>query len=58
MERYYGKVYSNKKLDHYDSDGRLIQYPSKRPMRIIALIKITEQIDANRKYTEKGKRND
>ena len=44
----------NKKLDHYyDSDGRLIQYPSKRPMRSIALIKITEQIDANRKYTEK-----
>ena len=43
----------NKILDHYDSDGRLIQYPSKRPMRIIALIKITEQIDANRKYTEK-----
>ena len=43
----------NKKLDHYDSDGRLIQYQSKRPMRIIALIKITEQIDANRKYTEK-----
>lgn len=44
----------NKKLDnYYDSDERLIQYPSKRPMRIIVLIKITEQIDANRKYTEK-----
>lgn len=44
----------NKKLDnYYDSDGRLIQYPSKKPMRIIVLIKITEQIDANRKYTEK-----
>lgn len=44
----------NKKLDnYYDLDGRLIQYPSKRPMRIIVLIKITEQIDANRKYTEK-----
>ena len=44
----------NKKLDnYYDSEGRLIQYPSKKPMRIIVLIKITEQIDANRKYTEK-----
>ena len=44
----------NKKLDnYYDSEGRLIQYPSKRPMRIIVLIKITEQMDANRKYTEK-----
>ena len=44
----------NKKLDnYYDSDGKLIQYPSKRPMRIIALIKIVKQIDANRKYTEK-----
>lgn len=48
IEAYY------KKLDnYYDSDERLIQYPSKRPMRIIALIKITEQIDANKKYTEK-----
>lgn len=44
----------HKKLEHYyDSDGRLIQYPSKRPMRILALIRITEQIDASRKYTEK-----
>lgn len=44
----------NKKLDnYYDTNERLIQYPSKRPMRIIALIKIAEQMDANRKYTEK-----
>ena len=44
----------NKKLDnYYDSNGRLIQYPSKRPMRIIVLIKIVEQMDANRRYTEK-----
>lgn len=44
----------NKKLDnYYDSDGRLIQYPSKRPMRIIVLIKIAKQLDANKKYTEK-----
>lgn len=44
----------NKKLDnYYDSNGKLIQYPSKRPMRIIALIKITERMDPDRKYTEK-----
>ena len=44
----------NKKLDNYlDSDGRLVQYPSKRPMRILALIKIVEQMEADRKYTEK-----
>lgn len=41
----------NKKLDNYlDSDGRLVQYPSKRPMRILALIKIVEQMEADRKY--------
>ena len=44
----------NKKLDNYfDSNGKLLQYPSKRPMRIIVLIKIAEQMDENRKYTEK-----
>lgn len=48
VETYYKKLGSC-----YDSDGKLIQYPSKRPMRIIALIKIIEQIDADRKYTEK-----
>ncbi|MDE7322689.1 MAG: DUF2087 domain-containing protein [Lachnospiraceae bacterium] len=30
-----------------------LQYPSKRPMRIIVLIKIVEHMEANRKYTEK-----
>lgn len=44
----------DKKLDHfYDPDGRLIQYPAKRPMRILALIRIAERMDAGRKYTEK-----
>lgn len=47
------QIYYKKLENYYDADGRLTQYPSKRPMRIIALIKITEQIDANRKYTEK-----
>ena len=44
----------NKKLDNYfDSNGKLLQYPSKRPMRIIVLIKIVRQMEENRKYTEK-----
>ena len=47
------EMYHKKMNGYYDPDGRLIQYPSKKPMRIIALIKIAEQIDADRKYTEK-----
>lgn len=47
------QIYHKKMDNYYDSNERLIQYPSKRPMRIIALTKIAEQIDANRKYTEK-----
>ena len=43
----------NKKLDNYfDSNGKLLQYPSKKPMRIIVLIKIVRQMEENRKYTE------
>lgn len=44
----------NKKLQHYyDGSGRLLQYPSKKPLRILALIRIAEKIDMDRKYTEK-----
>lgn len=43
-----------KKLEHYYSeDGKLTRYPSKRPMRIIALIKIAEQFEAGKQYREK-----
>lgn len=48
IEAYYKKL-----NNYYDSEERLTQYPSKKPMRIIALKKIAEQIDENRKYTEK-----
>lgn len=47
------QVYYRKLDNYYDSDGRLMQYPSKRPMRVIALMKMAEQMDADRKYTEK-----
>lgn len=48
MQAYYKKL-----ENYYDSNGRLLQYPSKRPLRILVLIKIAEQMDENRKYTEK-----
>ena len=47
------QTYDRKLAHSYDPDGRLIQYPAKRPMRILALIRIAEQMDAGRKYTEK-----
>lgn len=47
------RTYHHKLNHYYDSNGKLIQYPSKRPMRVIALIRIVEQMDADRKYTEK-----
>lgn len=48
------QVTNKKKIAvYYDSDGRLTQYPSKRPLRIIVLEKIAECFDKDRKYTEK-----
>lgn len=47
------QTYNKKLANYYDANGKLIQYPSKRPMRIIVLIKIAEHMDSNRKYTEK-----
>lgn len=37
----------------YDSEGRLAQYPRKKALRLIALTKIADCFDKNRKYTEK-----
>lgn len=36
-----------------DSEGRLTAYPSKRKMKLYALIYIAQKIDRNRIYTEK-----
>lgn len=38
---------------YYDKEERLTQYPSKRPLRILALSAIAEKFDASRKYSEK-----
>lgn len=43
-----------KKLgNYYDSQGKLVQYPTKRPLRIIALVRIAECFEEDKKYTEK-----
>ena len=47
------ELYREKLKRYYDSEDRLTQYPSKRPLRILALIQIVQKIDATRKYTEK-----
>ena len=46
-------VYREKLKKYYDEENRLTQYPSKRPMRILALIKIAEKFEFSVKYTEK-----
>ena len=46
-------VYEKKMSAYYDSEGRLLQYPSKRPMRVLALTKIAECFEMEKKYTEK-----
>lgn len=45
--------YKNKLRRFYDNQGRLIQYPVKKPMREIALKKIAECFEYGKKYTEK-----
>lgn len=46
-------AYREKLRRYYESEGKLTQYPQKRPMRILALLKIAEKFEAGRTYTEK-----
>ena len=46
-------AYQRKMTSYYDSEGRLTQYPSKKPLRLIALSKIADCFDVDRKYSEK-----
>ena len=48
MEKYLEKL--NR---YYDAENKLTQYPSKRPMRMIALERIAEKFQEDKKYTEK-----
>lgn len=47
------KLYREKLKRYCDSEDRLTQYPSKKPLRILALIRIVQKFDTTRKYTEK-----
>lgn len=46
-------TYQKKLLSYYDLEGRLTQYPSKKPMRLIALTKIAACFEKDRTYSEK-----
>ena len=46
--------YRNKMDKHYyDGEKRLVRWPSKRPMRIMALLSIAERFSPGMEYTEK-----
>ena len=46
-------IYQKKMAHYYDSQGRLLQYPTKKPMRVMALTRIADCFELERKYTEK-----
>ena len=45
--------YKSKMIKYYNEENKLMQYPSKRPMRIIALARIADRLEIGKKYTEK-----
>lgn len=47
------EAYEKKLGMYYDAQGRLKQYPSKRPLREIALSKIAAHFEKDKIYTEK-----
>lgn len=47
------ELYREKHKRYCASEDRLTQYPSKKPLRILALIRIVQKFDTTRKYTEK-----
>ena len=53
MELSRQEEYRKKLGNYYDAQGRLTQYPSKKPMRVIALSKIADCFEYGKKYTEK-----
>ena len=46
-------IYREKLKHYYNDEGRLTQYPPKRPMRLIALSKIAERFEPGKQYKEK-----
>lgn len=47
------ELYREKTKRYYDAENKLKQYPSKKPMRILALIEIALKFDMGNKYTER-----
>lgn len=47
------EAYNEKVKRYYDNEDKLVQYPSKKPMRLLALIRIADKLEPLRKYTEK-----
>lgn len=45
--------YKEKLERYYDEEGKLTQYPSKRPLRVLALIKVADDFEKDKIYTEK-----
>ena len=45
--------YKNKIKRFYDESGKLVQYPAKRPLRMIALQKIAAEFELNLKCYNK-----
>lgn len=53
VNAYIRQKYKDKLERLYDENGKLIQYPSKRPLRPIVLEKIAQKFEVGKTYTEK-----
>lgn len=53
MEQNLSEKYNKQILNYYDKDGKLSQYPSKKPLRDMALEKIALCFEKGKNYTEK-----
>lgn len=47
------ETYESKLKRYYDEEQKLIQYPTKKPLRLFVLEKIAKDFEIGRDYTEK-----
>ena len=47
------ETYESKLKRYYDKEEKLIQYPTKKPLRLLVLEKIAKDFEMGRDYTEK-----
>ena len=45
--------YKSKMIKYYNEENKLMQYPSKRPMRIIALARIADRLEIGKNIQKK-----